>query len=142
MVNNSIILKEFIQDFDRFKIFIKDYKDIVDTGKLAQFYCEKILDLKQIKPFNTKGMDLESKDSKIKYEVKYRKGNFSDKAPVGMKIDLSKVNYVLYVELNSETLLPNRIFKIKSEDIEYKKGKRVSFNKAFKDKKIESINII
>ncbi|MEK6832942.1 MAG: hypothetical protein AABY32_02750 [Nanoarchaeota archaeon] len=141
MKYNSINLSELIPNFDSFRVFINDHKDIVDTGKLAQFYCEKLLDLKGIKPFNTKGMDLESRDGKIKYEVKYRKGDFSDKTPIGMEIDLSRINYVLYVELNPETLLPNKIFKIKSEDIQYKKGKRVSFNKAFKDKKIEAIII-
>lgn len=130
---------EKIVDVKRLTDFVSEFREIVDTGKLAQFYCRKLFDLRQIKPFNKKGPDLESSDGKIKFEVKHR--FFRAKTPPGMPIDLSSIDYVLYVDLESESLLPKYIFQIKKDDITYtnRKSKRVSFKRAFEEKKYKVI---
>lgn len=109
---------------------------------MAQFYCRKLFDLEEIKPFNRSGPDLESKDGKLKFEVKYRKmevemddDRILNRTPPGMPINLESIDYVLYVYLD-DNLLPKFIFKIKSEDIDYTgTDKRVSFKRAFKEEK-------
>jgi hypothetical protein len=39
---------ENIENFDKLKNFLIEFKEIVDTGKLAEFYCEKLWNLKKI----------------------------------------------------------------------------------------------
>ena len=139
-------LNEIIPDFEQFKNFVFKFKEIVDTGKLAEFYCEKLFDLDKISPRNS-GPDLETKNKKFVFEVKYRKMVFlknediMSKTPPGMKIDLKKIYSVLYVYLDGN-LLPNHIFQIKSEDIKYTTDTRVSFKNAFKKNKAKTIFLI
>lgn len=129
---------EKIVDLKRLTGFVSEFREIVDTGKLAQFYCRKLFNLREIEPFNKKGPDLESFDGKIKFEVKHR---VFRNVPPGMPIDLSNIDYVLYVDLEKESLLPKSIFRINKDDITYtnRKSKRVSFKRAFREKKYEVI---
>lgn len=130
-------LSQKIQPFDKFKDFISTYHSLVDTGKLAQFYCEKLFDLTPHRIPNGP-YDLEDKKSKDEkwIEVKYRffKGGF----PPGMELDFRKFDVVYYVELG-EDLLPVHIHKILKKDITQLSGEpwsesykgRVSFKEAY-----------
>jgi hypothetical protein len=117
---------ENIENFDKLKNFLIEFKEIVDTGKLAEFYCEKLWNLKKSKKPNQKGFDLKDESGK-KYEVKYRK----DSTNPGMKIkDKDSLDSVLYVHLD-ENLLPEVIKQFKSKDLHYTKNPpRVTFKDA------------
>ncbi len=134
---SSSILSHEIEDFDKFKEFLSTYRHLVDTRKLAQFYCEKLFDLTPLRVPNGP-YDLEDKKSvdEKRIEVKYRffKGGF----PPGMVLDFQKFDIVYYVELGDD-LLPVHIHKIRKADItqlggaqwsELYKG-RVSFKEAY-----------
>jgi hypothetical protein len=136
--NESVsILSQKIEDFGKFNEFLSSYRHLVDTGKLAQFYCEKLFDLTQHRVLNGP-YDLEDKKSKDekRIEVKYRfsKGGF----PPGMVLDFQKFDIVYYVELRDD-LLPAHIHKIKKADITQLGGEqwsdsykgRVSFKEAY-----------
>jgi len=117
-------LEKNIKNFGRLKKFLLEFKEIVDTGKLSEFYCEKLWNLKKPGKPNQEGFDLKDESGK-KYEVKYRKGKNS-----GMKIkDKDSLDSVLYVHLD-ENLLPEVIKQFKSKDIHYTKNPRVSFKEA------------
>jgi hypothetical protein len=87
------------------------------------------------RPRNQYHYDARSPDGQ-RIEIKHR--FFSTRTPPGMKIDLEKIDSVLYVDLD-ENLLPRRIFKIEPKDLEYTTGKRVSFQKAFKENKVKMV---
>ncbi|MDO8538291.1 MAG: hypothetical protein Q7S21_05385 [archaeon] len=127
-------LQNSIHNFKRFRAFLLEFKEIIDTGKLAEFYCCKLFDLKPVKPHNAY-IDAKSKSGE-RIEIKHR--FFSGKTPPGMKINLKNIDFVYYVEL-SDNLLPKQIFKIKKEDIEQVSKGRVSFKKVFKEKKAEIV---
>jgi len=131
---NKLDLKKVIPDFDQFTGFISKFRDVVDTGKLAEFYCCKLFKLKLVKPHNS-AIDAISPSGK-RIEIKHRAN--TGKTPGGMKIDLEKIDYVLYVLLD-DNLLPKRIYKIKSQDIDYTTGKRVSFGRAFKENRVKLV---
>jgi hypothetical protein len=119
-------LEKNIKNFGRLKKFLIEFKEIVDTGKLSEFYCEKLWNLKKSKKQNQKGFDLKDESGK-KYEVKYRK----DSTNPGMEIkDKDSLDSVLYVHLD-ENLLPEVIKQFKSKDIQYTKNPpRVTFKGA------------
>jgi hypothetical protein len=127
-------LEKIIADFKQFTELISRFKEIVDSGKLAEFYCSRLFDLKLVRPRNSNIDAIGPKGERI--EIKHR--FYSGKIPPGMKINLHNIDYVFYVELD-DNLLPNRIFKIKSNDIDYTTGKRVSFKRAFNENKVELV---
>jgi len=127
-------LEKIIADFNQFTELISKFKEIVDSGKLAEFYCSRLFDLKLVRPRNSNIDAIGPKGERI--EIKHR--FYSGKIPPGMKINLHNIDYVFYVELD-DNLLPNRIFKIKSNDIDYTTGKRVSFKRAFNENKVELV---
>ncbi|MCP8313155.1 MAG: hypothetical protein H3Z53_02120 [archaeon] len=133
MSKNMKDLRREIEDFDGFVSFISKFEKIIDTGKLAEFYCEKLFRLKP-QPRNS-GFDATSSDGK-KIEIKHR--FYSTKTPPGMEVDLEEIDYIYYVDLD-ESLLPSRIYQIKSGDVYYTKGKRVSFRRAFEERKFKLI---
>jgi len=45
-------LKKVIPNFNQFVKFISKFREIVDTGKLAEYYCSKLFRLKLVKPGN------------------------------------------------------------------------------------------
>jgi hypothetical protein len=47
-------LEKNIKNFGRLKNFLIEFKEIVDTGKLAEFYCEKLWNLEKPKKPNQK----------------------------------------------------------------------------------------
>ena len=125
-----------IPNFDKFKKFISEYRDLVDTGKLAEFYCAKLLHLT---PSVSNGpYDLEDTNSidEKRIEVKYR--FFKGGHPPGMVLDFQKFDIVYYVELGDD-LIPVHIHKIKKADITQLSGEpwstsykgRVSFKEAY-----------
>jgi hypothetical protein len=127
-------LEKIIADFNQFTELVSKFKEIVDSGKLAEFYCSRLFDLKLVRPRNSNIDAIGPKGERI--EIKHR--FYSGKIPPGMKINLHNIDYVFYVELD-DNLLPNRIFKIKSNDIDYTTGKRVSFKRAFNENKVELV---
>ena len=62
--SNSRRIDRAIPDFNEFVRFITKFRDIVDTGKLAEFYCSKLFDLKLVKPRNQYSYDAESPQAK------------------------------------------------------------------------------
>ena len=132
-LKNRIDLEKEINDFNQFIKFISEFKFIVDTGKLAEFYCIKLFNLK---PTNKKNDFYDATDSESKrIEIKFRDTFKKQSIPSGMEIKLETIDYVLLVYLD-ETLLPQKIYKIKSEYIDYTTGKRVSFKRAFNENKL------
>jgi len=130
-------LKKITPNFKQFCRFISEFKEIVDSGKLAEFYCSRLFSLKLVEPRNSNIDAIDPEGKKI--EIKHR--SYSTEIPPGMKINLDNIDYLFYVKLNKENLLPEEIYKIKAKDIEYTdtKAKRVSFKKAFKKKKVEVV---
>ncbi|MEM5803234.1 MAG: hypothetical protein QW350_00670 [Candidatus Aenigmatarchaeota archaeon] len=97
-------LEKVIQDFDQFSEFIYKFKEFIDTGKLAEFYCSKLFDLKLVKPHNSNIDALGPKGERI--EIKHR--FYSGKTPPGMKVNLDVIDYVFYVQLDENSLLPKK----------------------------------
>lgn len=94
-------LQTVIPNFKEFVNFITKSRDIVDTSKLAEFYCSRLFDLKLMEPRNQYSYDAESpKGDKI--EIKHR--FYAGGIPPGMEIDLHRIDYVFYVELDSDLL--------------------------------------
>ncbi|MEN6624295.1 MAG: hypothetical protein ABFD50_22450 [Smithella sp.] len=130
-IKNLNDLKSNISDFENFCKFIKENKFMISTGKLSEYYCHLLFNIKIKKKSNAlyDGEDSESK----KVEIKQRRS--VSKSPSGMKIDLKRIDYVLYVFLDEEDLLPDEIIKIEKECITETSNGRVSFNDAFNNKK-------
>jgi hypothetical protein len=124
--------KKCIPEYNQLTECLSRFRAVIDTGKLAEFYCCKIFDLKLVTPHNSTIDAMSSTGERI--EIKHR--FFSGKVPPGMKINLQNIDYVLYVELNDD-LIPKQIYKIHSKDIYYTTGSRVSFKKAFKEDNAE-----
>lgn len=124
-----------IKDIDEIKHFIKKHKRLVDTGKLAEFWCEKLCGITLAKKSNEKGYDgITSSGEKIEIKYRYLKG----KVPPGMKIDTAKIKYVYYVFMN-EDLLPDSIYRYNIKHIQQKENSRVSFKNAHKKGQFEII---
>jgi hypothetical protein len=134
MIKNEKDLKKSISHFNRFHRSLVEVKEVVDTGKLAEFYCSKLFNLKLVQPHNSSidAVDVRGKRIEIKHRFAF-KG-----IPPGMKLNLRKIDFVLYVELNKK-LLPVRIFKIETKYIQRTSGDRVSFRKGFQDNKAKLI---
>jgi len=94
--------------------------------------------LTPVKPRNRYRYDAVDAEGK-RVEIKQR--FYSTRTPPGMKIDLEKIDYVLYVDIDEETFLPKKIRRIDAENIEYRTGKRVSFKKAFDKNEFEVLFI-
>jgi len=77
-------LKQKIGNFSDFSEFIKNNKLIISTGKLSEYYCKLLFDIRlNNKPNDLyDGVDAENK----KVEIKQRKS--ISRIPGGMKIDL------------------------------------------------------
>ncbi len=118
------------QSFENFCRFIQNNPKMIHTGNLAEMYCGLLFDINLCEQGNNKGFDgTEKNNPNIKVEIKCRK-----KIGSSMTINFDEITYILYVELNEETLLPKKIFKFSKENLNYYiVGKnRVHFNKAIK----------
>lgn len=133
-MKNEKDLEISIPNFEQFRQVLIDHKEIIDTGRLAEFYCSKLFDLKLVTPHNASVDAIAPDGSRI--EIKYR--FYSGKVPPGMKINLQNIDWVYYVEL-TENLLPKHIHKISSKDLGYTAGNRVSFRQVFIDESFELI---
>ncbi len=133
-MKNEKDLELVIPNYEKFKQVLIDHKEIIDTGRLAEFYCSKLFDLKLVQPHNS-SIDAIAPDG-ARIEIKHR--FYSGKIPPGMKINLKNIDWVYYVELNAD-LLPEHIHRINPNDIETPSGNRVSFRHAFMDGKAELI---
>jgi hypothetical protein len=109
-------LDESIASFDsieNFRAVLQKYRGLIDTGKLAEFYCVKLFGLK---PYTTSDgrvisnglWDATTADMQ-KVEIKYRVLR-NKKTPPGMKLSFENFHFVLYVDLDSD-LLPARIWR-------------------------------
>lgn len=134
MIKTKKDLRKSIPNFEQFHRSLLIARKVVDTGKLAEFYCRKLFLLKQVKPHNASVDAVDSRGKKI--EIKYR--FILKKTPPGMKINLKRIDFVLYVELDKR-LLPARIFKVETKDIHSTRNGRVSFREAFRNKKAELV---
>jgi len=63
-------LEKIIPDFNQFTKFISKFREIVDSGKLAEFYCSRLFDLKLVKPRNSNIDAIGPNGEKI--EIKHR----------------------------------------------------------------------
>lgn len=127
-------LKKIISNFKHFKENLVKFKNFIDTGKLAEYYCIVLYELKLIKPHNASFDALTSDNKKVEIKHRVHKGSILP----GMKINLESIDQVYYVELD-QNLLPIKIHKILVTDLEYSTGKRVSFKKVFDLKKNQVI---
>lgn len=141
-------LPEF--DFENFQQDLIKYRDIIDTGKLAEFYCEKLFGLSAFRSAKSQNIRKNGPhDANTpcgeRVEIKYRAPN--SKTPPGMKLNFANFDFVLYVLLD-ENLLPSRIWRIRKCDITQTKNPgdwsdtydgRVSFRNALRDHKAEQV---
>ena len=113
-------------EFRRLVPLLSQYRGLMDTGKLAEWYCVKLFGLRLVMPRNRKGADaLGSRGERI--EIKHR--FFSGRTPPGMRMKRDDVDYVLYVEL-AKDLIPRRILRIASRDLVSMSDGRISFRNA------------
>lgn len=124
------IEKETKMDYEDFKKKLKIFADngLINTGHLSEFYCKIILDLESAPKSNTKGYDLIKKE--IKYQVKYRKGNYSN-----MEFNIGLFDFVLVVFLDEDSMLPEKIHCISVKELKQssKNEKRYSYAKSVKN---------
>lgn len=143
-------LRETIPEFD-FEVFQTDlikYKALIDTGKLAEFYCERLFGLSGYRSAKSdlvrkNGPHDASTQDGDRIEVKYR----ASKGTPGMVMNFANFDFVLYVLLD-ESLLPSCIWKIRKRDIVQTQNKgewsetyhgRVSFREAIRNNKAEQV---
>lgn len=146
--------KDFESKFWRLNDFLdipNRLRFLIDRGLLAQFYCIILFNHRLNPKFKTKSPDLFSRyGRKMSYEVKYRYSKITelkniikgDISPKPVSIRLCGINYVYYVYLNNQTLVPLCIFKIHKDKLTNTKGRKpnskmkipISFVKAFKNK--------
>lgn len=105
-------IKRFTE-FRKLVPFLSRYRAITDTGKLAEWYCVKLFRLKLVTPRNRKGADAIDPRGK-RVEIKHRL--YSGRTPPGMRLDRASIDYVFYVELDTD-LLPRRIRRINTRDL-------------------------
>ena len=134
MIKTHKDLKKSIPNFNRFYQSLLATKEVVDTGELSELYCRKLFRLKRVKPWNAAIDAIDPQGKKV--EIKHR--TMTGKTPAGMKVNLKKIDYLLYVELN-KNLLPVKIFKINAKDITPLRDSRVSFRKAFQNGKAQIV---
>jgi hypothetical protein len=104
-------------DFENYRAVLQKYRCVIDTGKLAEFYCVKLFGLT---PYETtdgrvigNGLWDASTADLQRVEIKHRAFK---KTPPGMKLTFENFHFVLYVELDPD-LIPMRIWKIDRDDI-------------------------
>ena len=127
-LKNENDLKKKIPDFVKFCRFLKKHEYIIDTGRLSEWYCKILFNLK----LSSKSNELYDAEDRQGNRVEIKQRNYSGKTPGGMKMDLKRISYVFYVKLN-ESLLPEIIHKIDKKDIIKLSNGRVSFRKAFNE---------
>lgn len=125
-------LERKIPNIEDYSSFLVENNYIVDSGRLAEHYCQLLFGIELSKKVNEfyDGID----GNKLKVEIKQRR--FDGRTPPGMNIDLNKIDYVLYVFLNAK-MLPEKILKFEKEHLTQTKGKRISFKKAYHNKLYE-----
>ncbi|OGD95513.1 hypothetical protein A3F57_03205 [Candidatus Roizmanbacteria bacterium RIFCSPHIGHO2_12_FULL_36_11] len=133
-MKNQSDLEKLIPDFEDFKKVLWSYKNIIDTGKLTEYYCSILFGLTLTTPRNYYFDALTSENKKVEVKHRFYSGNI----PPGMKIKLENIDVIYYVELEPN-LLPKRIYKFLSEDITYTMNGRVSFQNAFNSHKAEVV---
>jgi hypothetical protein len=127
-------LKKSIPDFLKFCNFIKKHKQIIDTGKLSEWYCKLLFNLRLSDKPNSSYDAIDKNGNKVEIKQRKTKGKMLG----GMKIDLSRISYVLYVVLQDD-LLPETIYRFDKKHIRQLKNGRASFKWAFDKGKAEII---
>lgn len=133
-MKNISYLKQKISNFSDFSEFIKINRFIISTGKLSEYYCKLLFGIKLKEKPNDLYDGVDAENNKV--EIKQRKS--ISRIPGGMKIDLKRIDYVLYVFLGDD-LLPDEIIRINKEYITKTSNERVSFKEVFVNKKYETI---
>ncbi len=131
MVKTINDLKSKISDFENFSKFLIENKRIIHKGNLSEKYCELLFGLKLCDYENNCSYDAIDNNRKI-VEIKQR-----TQFGAGMKINVDKIDYVLYVELDKINLLPINIWKFNKNVLVPLKNNRVSFAKAKKNKEYD-----
>jgi len=128
-------LGKLIPHFKVFCNFLINHPRVIDKGRIAEYYCELLFNLDLQPKIND---DFDAKDSRRK-KIEIKQRDFASRVPPGMRIDLDKFDYLLYVSLG-EDLLPDEILRFDSDDIEVNpKNKRASFTSAFNSGKYRKI---
>lgn len=127
-------LKKAVSDFDKLKYFLSKYKNIVDSGRLSEFWCARLFNLELSEKTNDKIDAIDRNGKRIEIKQRF----YTGKVPIGMKIKLNSVDEVYYVQLGLD-LIPQEIYKIEARNIESLKNSRVSFKKAFLEKRAEVV---
>lgn len=127
-------LKKAVSDFDKLKYFLSKYRNIVDSGRLSELWCARLFNLKLSEKTNDKIDAIDRNGKRIEIKQRF----YTGKVPIGMKIKLNNVDKVYYVQLGLD-LIPQKIYKIEARDIKSLKNGRVSFKKAFHEKRAEVV---
>jgi len=122
-------LRAAMADFNDFRDVLRRYRHIIDTGKLAEYWCRVLFDLQPECITNHPGYDARMRTGE-RVQIKYRK--FSGKIPPAMRINLNSVDCILYVELDDE-LLPAQIWRVDAVHLTRMKNDRCSFRQAISD---------
>jgi hypothetical protein len=81
-----------LTEFRKLVPVLSRYRGLIDSGKLAEWYCVELFRLELVMPRNRKGADAISPSGE-RVEIKHR--FYSGKTPPGMKIESEGVDYVL-----------------------------------------------
>jgi hypothetical protein len=120
-------LIKLIPDFKVFCNFLISHPHAISKGGIAEYYCKLLFNLELSSKINE---DFDAKDSQGKrIEIKQR--DYTSRVPPGMRLDLEKFDYLLYVSLGKD-FLPEEIFNLDKSDIYVNpRNKRASFTSAF-----------
>ncbi len=121
----SITDLQKIEGFIEITTFIDKYPQLIDRGRLAEYFCEHLFDVTLNKVMNEKGFDATTRSGK-KIEIKAREVK---NTPPGMKINLGEIDLVWYVALDKR-LIPQVIYEYKAKQLTQMKNGRVSFSNA------------
>lgn len=135
LVRLRSLISEFIQrqEFSQ----SAQFRSIISTGMLAEYYCQKLFDLKPFEVWNGPYDAITRTGKKI--EIKTRTiVQRNPLCPPGMKINLAEIDAVFYVYF-TKSLSLQAVYAIRKEDITTLPGGRVSFQSAFDNGKAELI---
>ena len=120
-------LIKLIPDFKAFCNFLISHPHAISKGGIAEYYCCLLFNLELSLKINE---DFDAKDSQGKrIEIKQR--DYTNRCPPGMRLDLEKFDYLLYVSLGKD-LLPEEILHFDKAYINVDpRNKRASFARAF-----------
>ena len=102
----------------RFPYVVDNEINIINTGRLAEFYCMWLFGVKISVKSNNNGFDGYLGDKRIEIKQRANKGDASTEFLLQDKNGKKRFDWFFYVHLDKDTLTPTRINCYKYEDME------------------------